>query len=286
MVLSGFPSPLLNACARAVPAGVPVCPVIPTPEAMDSLFSHRHEPLIFICANFQEAALFFANFSPGDFFGEFRAKKTIIFADASKPIWQDMAKSLLPVVDAYATADCVMTPLPAEKWIPDVYLPIPESEWASETEEKVDDVVFYGSVGMFKERQDVLQYLHGQGVPVLTGGGQEFGYPLDFMSTMRRARITLNFSNCNTGDGEKIHHVKGRIWEAAVSRTLIVESANPITPKLFTHGEMTWFAKKEDLPALLRNLLLDDELRSKMTSRMFEKATHLVRPEIFWGKLT
>lgn len=285
MVLSGFPSPLLEVCARAVPAGVPVCPVIPSAEAMDLLFLYRHEPLIFVCANFQQAVSFFGEFSPKEFFGEFRAKRTVIFADASKPVWQDLARYLIPVVDAYVAADCAMTPLPAEKWIPNVYLPIPESEWASETEEKLNDVVFYGSVEMFKERHDLLEYLGGQGMLVLTGGGQELGYPLDFMAAMRRARITLNFSNCNTGAGEKVHQIKGRIWEAAVSRTLIVESANPITPKLFTRDEMIWFGRQEELPALLRKLLLDDELRSQMTSRMFEKAVQLVKPEIFWSKL-
>jgi hypothetical protein len=252
---------------------------------MDSLLSHRHEPLIFVCANFQEAAAFFETVSPEDLFGEFQAKKTVIFADASKPFWQDLARYLIPVVDAYVTADCAATPFPAEKWIPDVYLPIPESEWASETEEKVDDLVFYGSVRMFKERQELLDYLRGQGVPVLTGGGQEFGYPLDFMAAMRRARITLNFSNCNTGAGAKIHQVKGRVWEAAVSRTLIVESANPVTPRLFTRDEMIWFESKQELPALLRKLLSDDKLRSRMASRMFEKAIQLVKPEIFWSKL-
>jgi len=286
MVLSGFPTQVLEACAKAVPPGVPVCPVTPAAETVDRLFSYRHEPLIFVCANIFKAIAFFKAFSPGDFFGEFRAKKTVIFADAAKPVWQDFAKFIIPLVDAYVVADCAMTPLPAEKWIPNVYLPIPESEWASETGEKVDDVVFYGSVKLYKERQEVLDYLRGQGVPVLSGGGMEQGYPLDFLAAMRRARITLNFSNCNTGAGANMHHVKGRIWEAAVSRTLVVETANPVTPKLFTPDEMIWFESQEELPALLRKLLVDDKLRFQMTSRMFEKAAQLVKPEVFWTKIS
>jgi hypothetical protein len=285
MVLSGFPSPLLQACAKARPAGVAVCPITPSAGALDSLLSFRHEPLIFVCANFQEAISFFREIPPRVFFGKFRAKKTVIFADACKPFWQDVAKHLIPLIDAYATADCAITPLPTEKWIQDVYLPIPEAEWASEIDEKRDDVVFYGSVRMFKERQEVLDYLRGHGLPVLTGGGQEYDYSLDFMAAMRRARITLNFSNCNTGDGIKIHQVKGRIWEAAVSRTLVVESANPVTPKLFTQDEMVWFESRDELPSLLKRLLSDDELRSQITSRMFEKAVQLVKPEMFWNKL-
>lgn len=108
---------------------------------------------------------------------------------------------------------------------------------------------------------------------------------LDYLAAMRKAKITLNFCNCNTRDGIQLHHVKGRIWEAAMTRTVIVETRNPATASLFTNNEIIWFENKEALPKLLDGLLADADRREARANRMFEKAARFVKPEHFWGKL-
>lgn len=285
MVISGFQSPFFHVCIKAAPASAVICLAKPNKAALDELSANLSEPLVFICANYQEAISFFNVVPPKQFFGAFRNKKTLVFADASKPFWQALAQHLLPYVDAYATADCVDTPMPREKWVPDIFMPIPESDWASSFEEKSVNLAFYGSITMFKERRETVDFLRMQGMPIDIQGGQENEYALDYLEAMRKAKITLNFSNCNTREGIQIHHVKGRIWEAAMSRTVIVETCNPATTSLFTNDEIIWFENKEELPQLLNGLLADQNGREAIANRMFKKATQFVKPEIFWGKL-
>lgn len=284
MLLSGIRSPLLNVYGKASLPHMIVCPASAGADDLAQLLSNAAEPLIFICANIREAVSFFEAVSPAKFFGSFRAKKTLVFADASKPFWQTFAQSLLPYVDAYATADCVQTPLDPKKWVPNIYMPIRDRDWALASQTKPIDVGFYGSVEMFSERRETIRYLLNANVNLSVAGGNESAYAINFMEALRDTKITLNFSNCNTGEGPPIHHVKGRLWEAAVSRTVIIETRNPVTPQLFSSEEIIWYDQKEALPELIRELLADDVRRNAIADRMYQKAMEYIQPELFWAK--
>lgn len=163
-------------------------------------------------------------------------------------------------------------------------MPIREQDWAHATQPKLTDLGFYGSTEMFPERRETIDFLLNHGVKIAVGGGDETGYTLNFMEALRNTKLTINFSNCNRSEGPPIHHVKGRIWEAAMSRTAIIETANPVTPKLFSNDEIVWFERKEELLPLIENLLTNDVRRQEMTERMFEKAKLHVAPDAFWAK--
>lgn len=274
--LTGPASPLLNMYAKAAPSGT----FIYTLDHWDKI--PKDKPIIFICADINRTIAFFKRVTPGELF---RGVKSIaIFADLSKPVWQSFGKALLPYIDAYVAADCVDTPLDRDKWIPDVYLPIPTSEWATNKPKPID-LGFYGSVELYDERKNVLDYLTASGLSPVVKGGQESAYTLDFMDALRQTKVTINFSNCNTKNSQSIHHVKGRVWEAAMARTAIIETRNPITSQLFTDQDITWFDKKEESPDLIRSLLNDDKRRNEMTDRMFDKAKNYTDPETFWDRL-
>lgn len=275
--LIGPSSPLLRMYAKACLPGTRLYSL----DNYESL--PKDVPVVFICADTQRTINFFKRVTPKKIFS---GKRSIaVFADASKPIWKAFGKALLPHIDAYVTADCADNPFDSDKWIPDVYLPIAEIEWAKESQDKPIDLGFYGSVQLYKERLETLKYLRESGLNPSIGGGIDGGYSLNFMGALRHTKVTINFSNCNVIGQNPIHHIKGRVWEAAMARTAIIETRNDITPKLFTDEEITWFDRKEELPGLIRDLLSDDKRRNSMTARLFDKAKNYTDIESFWGRL-
>ena len=89
---------------------------------------------------------------------------------------------------------------------------------------------FIGSV-----YQDRAHFLRNLGSNVFISGGQRAGKltPYEYAGLIRRSEININFaiSPCQT-----YYQTKGRVYEILASRSLLLESKNPSTAKLFTPG--------------------------------------------------
>ncbi len=102
-----------------------------------------------------------------------------------------------------------------------------------------------------------------------------------YLDSLRRSRLTINFSASSTGDGDQL---KGRVFEAAACGSLLLESANDMTRDYFEEGrEFVYFDGIPDLVRKARYYLdhpdLAAEIAGAATKRFLERytATHFWR---------
>jgi hypothetical protein len=78
-----------------------------------------------------------------------------------------------------------------------------------------------------------------------------------YFDLLRRSRLSINLSACSTGDG---HQLKARVFEAAASGAMIIESANELTRDYFEEGrEFVYFSDNDDLITKVRHYLAHPE---------------------------
>jgi spore maturation protein CgeB len=97
---------------------------------------------------------------------------------------------------------------------------------------------------------------------------------------MASSRITINFSLCQTGEG---HQLKGRVLEAAATGTLLLESANDVTPAFFEPGrDYVPFAGIDDLMQKVAYFLSHPGEAAAIAARAREKALASYGADRFW----
>lgn len=109
-------------------------------------------------------------------------------------------------------------------------------------------ISFVGSTSGYRSiRQGYLDYLKDGGVPLVSGSGGQVDAPLSwdtYAETLRRSRISLNFSHSVGGE----HQLKARVLEILFSGSLLIENDNQETRSFFVPGvDYVCFTTREDL---------------------------------------
>lgn len=245
--------------------------------------SLNYENLIFVMGDLKRIMSIF-KIIPPTYFKEFK-HVTMIFSDGVKPQWAKPMRQLSFLADKVILMD-QYTDKRVDKIIPGIYLPIHKKHWYNGQEKDIG-LSFYGSTSIYPERRETLAFLENAGIKIVTGGGEENQYPLNMMNELRRSKITLNFGNCLTGSQHNMRkfQIKGRIWEAAMAKCVVIEPRNPETVKIFTDKEIVWYDDMEELPELIGGLLMNSVRRKEIAEKAFDKAKQYADPDIYWRKL-
>ena len=143
---------------------------------------------------------------------------------------------------------------------------------------------FLGQVSSYRSyRSEVLEHLKEKGVPgyFRTSGRDSQVSHSEYADIMRRSKISINFSK-----SVHSHQLKSRVMEILFSGTLLMESDNEQTSKLFTPMEdYVPFFSKEDLLEKLDFYSRNDEFRKKISESGHAKAIKNYSSKIFWEKI-
>lgn len=104
-----------------------------------------------------------------------------------------------------------------------------------------------------------------------------------YLDLVRQCRLTVNFSAYSTGDG---HQLKGRVFEAAVSGSMLLESANDMTGDFFEDGkEFVSFTDEADLVAKVRHYLAPPEQAAAIAAAAHRRFVDSYAAPPFWRAL-
>lgn len=245
----------------------------------------KAENIIFIMGDLRTTLFLFRAVNPAFFFSAFKCV-TMIFADGEKPQWTNNRIAFSKLAHKIVRMDTYNDDMPGV--IQGAYLPIKKSDWYM-NEEKDIGFGFYGSLNLYTKRKEVIEYLKSANVPITIGGGEENKYSLDMMKELRRTKVTLNFSSCISKPGKsydgEVHQIKGRVWEAAMAKCVLLEPYDSPASKIFNKDEIILYRDMSDIPGLVDKLLKNDDLRLSIAENAFQKAKQYADPDIYWGKL-
>lgn len=288
-VLTGTTGPLFRQLSETAPESVISVPLdLGDLQLMVDGINHilsldDADNIVFLMGNLVAIITLFKHVNPIRFFSRFK-NVTMIFADGSKPVWVKPCKELTKLAHKVVMVDCYNDEL-GGKVIPGLYLPIKRIDWYTNQQKDIN-LAFYGSTKMYYDRREILNFLVGCGYKIKYGGGMESNYKLDMMECLRRTSITFNFSNCETHPNmPKRHQIKGRIWEAAVSKAVILETRNNETASIFNDDEIVFYDDMRELPALIDRLQHDYVWRESLADKAYAKAIKYVDPDKYWEKL-
>lgn len=143
------------------------------------------------------------------------------------------------------------------------------------------DVSFAGSLVRYPDRLRYLTYLNNQGVNVVVCGGDTGVPPIG--DIFHRSKISLNFSLVNQGTQ---HQLKSRTVEAPAAYSLLLESANPLTPMMYEpYKEFVPFFNEEDLAEKIRYYLFHDDERNDIVMRAHKRLFDCYTPTQWWERV-
>lgn len=134
------------------------------------------------------------------------------------------------------------------------YLPLWPARTVRPPRPKTIDICFVGARRAYPDRMAALDAIGAAGLAVTVLGGRD-EQPCSFteyMATLDRSRIALNFSRTRAGE----HQIKARVFEALSAHCCLVEDRNPVTARYLRDGRdyLAWH-ELDDLVALLKRLL-------------------------------
>jgi len=125
------------------------------------------------------------------------------------------------------------------------------------------DICFLGNVDC-NQRKDAIKYLLNNNIPIFTIGNQSWN-KVDhnqMFNYLRMSKITLNFSKNRFINKCSL---KGRVLEAMLSGSMIIEDANDNTNKYFDPDmDLIWYYDLSDLLNKIKKYLENDEERIKI----------------------
>ncbi|NTV49866.1 MAG: glycosyltransferase [Geobacteraceae bacterium] len=145
------------------------------------------------------------------------------------------------------------------------------------------NISFNGGINGLSDRIAGMNALRAAGIDVLKTGGQ-MESPLsteDYARMFMRSKISLNFSL----SGQNLT-LKGRLLEATLCGSMLLESCNSETSKWFEPMiEYVPFVNENDLVEKARYYLTNDAEREAIALRGREKARKIGDGKAFWGKI-
>lgn len=236
--------------------------------AVENEFEH----LVFVMGDLPKTVAIFRIIQASFFFYAFR-RVTLIYADSQKPQWSDANNDLHLSV-------CGHRILRIDRFNDDeVYLPIHRNDWYK-GEEKKTDISFYGTLNLYPERKETLEFLKGAGVNI------HHEHVPNISKALCESKLTLNFGNCLSGrSGMYKPQIKGRVWEAMMAKCVVLERRNPEVAKLFTDDEIVFYDDMKELPSLIERLLSDYAWRDSIAEKAYQKAKKYADPAIYWERV-
>lgn len=197
----------------------------------------------------------------------------------------ELAESMMPLVDLTVSPGCI-DHFRQSAWLGkciELLAPFDPRVFYDPELERDIDLSFNGGLNNYPDRIAGLAALRAAGINVVKTGGQHDN-PLsieDYARVFMRSKITLNFSR----SGAKLT-IKGRLFEATMCGTMLLESYNPETPKWFEPmQDYVPFADEKDLVEKARYYLEHEEERKAIALRGKQKVQHIVDGKIFWERV-
>ena len=149
---------------------------------------------------------------------------------------------------------------------------------------KTIDICFVGARKGYPDRIAALEAVSTAGINVtVMGGRDEQRCSFDeYMGTLDRSRIALNFSRTHAGD----HQIKARIFEALSAHCCLVEDRNPATARYLSDGHdfLAW-DDHNGLIALLGHLLCNPQEAGAVASQGNLTFRRQYSATIFWDRI-
>lgn len=151
--------------------------------------------------------------------------------------------------------------------------------------EKTIDISFVGALqGGYTYRPKCIKYLIDNGLDIVISGGHRENKLTseEYARLIRSSRMTINFSESPTGNQQ----LKGRVFEALASATLLLESANPITQQFLRPGiEYAQFHNEHNLLNLIKWHLDNPSLIEIIAQNGYYRYIDDYRSELFWKRV-
>ncbi len=190
------------------------------------------------------------------------------------------------VCDLVLTADPVSVLKFKEKGLDAEYMPLESAKtiYHPLDASKDIDVLFYGDLEKEGRRQ-YIDHIRRSGIDIrVIDNSDEYVTPEELVKLINRAKIVLNFSR--TDQFSKYREIfgkssrdldltrfqlKGRIFEAALCKTLCISENCPAIGLLFLPEEVPVFENETACVRLLNRYLADDELRDSSAAMLYHK---------------
>jgi glycosyltransferase involved in cell wall biosynthesis len=218
----------------------------------------------------------------------------MLFSDLEKPFWKIMARALIPfsnIAVSLGGSDFTFGNFPDVKTIRG-WTPVPHLR-----NKPINRDINVSMVGtrnpLYPPRQDAIDYLARHGISIFTGGGQETGYEFsgkEYLEILHRSKIVVNFSragqNLRSPNGEILHQVKGRVFEATACGAMLLESENDVTTDWYEPGhEYVEFSSLDDLKNKIYHYSRNHEERRAIAENGFRRHQKNYTSEKFWASL-
>lgn len=144
------------------------------------------------------------------------------------------------------------------------------------------DISFVGSTG-YQDRKTMLENLLNMRNDVYIAGGQRATRlsPEAYAKIIRSSKICLNFS---ISPCQQYYQTKGRVYEVLASKSLLMESKNPSTAKLFEPNiDYIEFENSIDLNIKLNYYLSNEDERIKIATNGYKKYYKHYSSNLFWS---
>jgi hypothetical protein len=152
-------------------------------------------------------------------------------------------------------------------------------------ESKNIDISFIGT--QYNERKEYLDYLkdnlskYPYKIVIGSGArGDKYSFE-EYASILRRSKICINFTMSPSG----MHQLKGRTYEAAACNTMLLESENDQTCKMFPDSCVKYFTSKENLVEKVHEYLHNVDHRIKIAQNAYNYYTLYYSPTQFWKQV-
>jgi hypothetical protein len=148
---------------------------------------------------------------------------------------------------------------------------------------KTIDVSFIGSLNGYRNvRLNYINYLRGNGIPVIVSGGQR-EHKLDadsYAKQIRTSKININFSESAYPN---IHQCKGRVFETMASNSLLLESENVATRRKAVPGvHYIEFKSEIDLKEKILYFLNNSTERNDIAERGYNLYNQKYTAGVYW----
>lgn len=223
----------------------------------------------------------------------------LVLPDMRKAYWQGIVSIAGPAFDLVVSFDgCTLESLPGLRPLGERFFrgwtPISSSGEPPPLAGRPYAVNMIGS--LWGDRLTAARALTAAGIQVIVRPPPTAGTPVEpgmpthktlsndtYLDLVRQCRLTVNFSACSTGDG---HQLKGRVFEAAVSGSMLLESANDMTGDFFEYGkEFVSFTDEADLVAKVRHYLAHPEQAAAIAAAAHRRFVDSYAAPHFWRAL-
>ena len=161
-------------------------------------------------------------------------------------------------------------------WVPQ------DNEMFSDIKQKDIDVSFIGS-DRYPERKLYIDFVKKHCKTFVFSGGQreEKLSTRQYADLIKRSKIGINFA----GNPGGFYQCKGRVYEIMASNSMLLESQNPSTRKVFNSNEYVEFTSPDDLLNKIQYYLKNDKERISIAQNGYNRYMKDYSSQVFWDNI-